>query len=260
MLFTDQLGCIVNITIYPNKIVSVVPSQTELLFNLGLGDEVIGITKFCVHPKQWHQTKTRVGGTKNIDLEKVKSLKPDLIIANKEENIQQQIEELKNTAPVWVSDVNNLASALDMIESVGNITNTAKPAQELIQNIQNAFSQIGGYAELIPCAYIIWNNPFMTVGGDTFISNMLKFAGFKNAFAHQKRYPTITMQDIINSGCKYLLLSSEPYPFKQQHITDLQKQLPHITIKLVDGEMFSWYGSRLLKAANYFKGFKSSAS
>src|SRR5438105_265149 len=123
-VFTDQLGNQLHIDQHPRRIVSLVPSQTELLFDLGLQEEVIGITKFCVHPYHWHQTKTRVGGTKDIKLEVIDQLKPDLVIANKEENTREQITSLQSLYPVWISDVNTLQDALEMIRSIGEITGT----------------------------------------------------------------------------------------------------------------------------------------
>src|ERR1700741_3198050 len=108
MHFIDQTGRKISIPQIPQRIISLVPSQTELLFDLGLDKEVVGITKFCVHPPEWFQTKTRVGGTKQLKIDLIKQLQPDLIIANKEENVKEQIEELEKHFPVWISDVNNL--------------------------------------------------------------------------------------------------------------------------------------------------------
>lgn len=250
---TDQLNRFVNISSSPTRIISLVPSQTELLHDLGLEKEVIGITKFCIHPKKWFHQKQRIGGTKNINVEKVIALQPDLIIANKEENTREQIEFLAERFPVWVSDVNNLDEAYAMIKSIGEITGKKEKAENLVKQIQTAFTQLQTPSTKIKTAYLIWKDPYMTAGSDTFIHDLMKRAGFENAFASEYRYPQITVDDLRNAGCQLLLLSSEPYPFKQKHIDELRQRLPHTKIILADGEMFSWHGSRLLRAPAYFQ-------
>jgi ABC-type Fe3+-hydroxamate transport system substrate-binding protein len=237
----------------PQKIVSLVPSQTELLSYFGLDDEVIGITKFCIHPQQWFAGKTRVGGTKNINLDLIKSLQTDLIIANIEENVKEQIEKLALDFNVLVTDVNNLHGALEMIEDVGKITCKLHEATELITLIKKNFLQLPSTKIKINTAYLIWKDPYMTIGGDTFINDMMQYCGLKNIFENQSRYPEITIDDLAKSNCELILLSSEPYPFKQKHIDELRQSLPGKKIILADGEIFSWYGSRLLLAPQYFK-------
>ncbi|MEP7145339.1 MAG: helical backbone metal receptor [Ferruginibacter sp.] len=239
----------------PRRIVSLVPSQTELLYFLGLEEETIAITKFCVHPAKWPGQKIIIGGTKNIHLEQVKNLHPDLIVANKEENTKEQVEELAKEYPVWVTNVNNLDDALQMIQDIGQLTNTALQAGKLVENITALFSALPIKNMAIPTAYLVWRNPFMTIGGDTFINDMLKRCGLQNIFAGRTRYPEITINELRDTGCSVLLLSSEPYPFNQKHIEELQAFLPGIKILLTDGEIFSWYGSRLLKAPGYFRKF-----
>ncbi len=250
---TDQLNRTIVLQNFPNRIISLVPSQTELLFDLGLQDEVAGITKFCIHPDEWFRTKTRVGGTKNLNPEKIKSLNPDLIIANKEENNSSQINELMNEFPVWVSDICNLTNALEMIRELSKIVNKKKNGEEIIEKINFDFNVLHSKnLKLIPTAYLIWKNPYMTVGGDTFISDMLQYAGFKNVFDKKNRYPQIDYDDLQKSNPDIIFLSSEPYPFEEKDLTEFKKNLPKTNVILVDGEMFSWYGSRLLKAASYF--------
>jgi ABC-type Fe3+-hydroxamate transport system substrate-binding protein len=237
----------------PKRIVSLVPSQTELLFDLGLEAETIGITKFCVHPQQWFKTKERVGGTKTIKIDKIHQLKPDLIIANKEENVKDQIEELAKDYPVWLTDVNNLPDALQMITDIGTITVKTEFATASINSISKGFKAMQKMEKPLKTAYLIWRKPYMTVGGDTFINDMLMQCGFENIFADKPRYPEINIEDLQIANCQLLLLSSEPYPFKQKHIDELSGHLPHTKIILADGEFFSWYGSRLQKAPQYFK-------
>lgn len=234
------------------KVVSLVPSITELLFTLGLNDEVTGLTKFCVHPRHWLQTRTIIGGTKNVYIEKVKALQPTLIIANKEENVKEQVEELAKAAKVLLTDVNNYDEALQMIAAVGAAVKRTNQANELISQIQVAFASPIA-TKVNTAAYLIWKDPYMTVGGDTFISNMMRRAGFENVFEKQLRYPQISIDEIKERNPQYVLLSSEPYPFRQKHAAELQRQLPNSKVILVNGEMFSWYGSRMLLAADYFR-------
>lgn len=237
----------------PKRIVSLVPSQTALLHTLGLEAETIGITKFCIHPAAWRKDKTIIGGTKSIHIDRVMALQPDLIIANKEENIKEQVEALAKHFPVWVTDVNNLEDAYQMIMGIGSLTHTQAAANKCVQEITQAFEILPQDAPKIPACYLIWKDPYMTIGGDTFISDMMNKAGWQNVCSHLSRYPTIDIEQIIQSKCEWILLSSEPYPFSQKHIQELSTQLPHCKILLVDGEIFSWYGSHLLQAPAYFQ-------
>jgi len=251
----------------PKRIISIVPSQTELLHYLGLEQETTGITKFCVHPKEWFHKKIRVGGTKTININLVRQLQPDLIIANKEENVREQVEELAKDHAVWLTDVNNLEDALEMIKDIGELTGKEKEASVLVNEINTRFHLLSAQQQTQNSqhdpagkprtAYLIWRDPYMTVGGDTFINDMLVKCGFINAFGDKERYPEINVAELKTQNCKLLLLSSEPYPFKQKHIDELSEQLPGCKIILVDGEMFSWYGSRLLLAPDYFNEFTS---
>lgn len=252
---TDQLGCTIELEHIPQRIVSLVPSQTELLSSLGLGNEVVGITKFCVHPPEWFRTKARVGGTKTVNIDKVLALKPDLVIANKEENIADQVMAIKEHYPVYTSDINDLNSAIEMIIQVGTLTARLPEAIELTSIITAKFALLQQFTIGKPTprtAYLIWKDPWMAAGGDTFINDLLSRSGFNNMLADQPRYPEVSLGHLKSSGCDLLLLSSEPYPFSEKHLAELQHALPSTTIMLVDGEMFSWYGARLVTAADYF--------
>ncbi len=256
--FTDMIGHKIDLGLFPPKrIISLVPSQTELLYDLGLEEEVVGITKFCIHPDEWFRTKTRVGGTKTLNIDTIKSLHPDLIIANKEENTKEQIELLTPHFPVWTSNINTLEDALIMIQAVGKICDKTINANALITNIEKQFQTITKATSLQTAAYLIWKSPWMTVGSDTFISDIMQRVGYCNVFADFERYPEITIEDLQNKNPQLVLLSSEPYPFKEKHIAYIQEHLPLSKVLLVDGEMFSWYGSRLQYAAEYFKSLQS---
>jgi ABC-type Fe3+-hydroxamate transport system substrate-binding protein len=232
------------------KIISLVPSQTELLFYLGLEEEVVGITKFCIHPPQWFQQKKRVGGTKNIHIDTIHTLQPDLVLANKEENNKQQIELVQQNYPVWVSDIQTLPNALHMIETIGTLVHREEEAFRLCEKILYEKEKFAIQTKQ-KALYLIWREPYMAAGADTFIQDMMSYAGFENCLT-QTRYPVLSIEEIKQLKPSIILLSSEPYPFKEKHILELQHHLPTCTICLVDGELFSWYGSRLLHSFSYF--------
>lgn len=255
-IFTDQLNREMEIPASPKRIISLVPSQTELLFDLGLNEEVIGITKFCVHPEEWFRIKTRIGGTKTVKVDMIASLQPDLIIANKEENVKEQLEQLEKIAPVWISDIQDIPGAFDMIQCIGTITGKETQATALINQIKKDFSTLekqNSSKKIFRSAYLIWKDPYMAAGGDTFINDMMQLAGWQNVLADKMRYPVVTAEELKAKNTELVLLSSEPFPFKQKHIDELQAELPDTKIILVDGEMFSWYGSRMKYAAGYIK-------
>lgn len=247
--FIDQLGRELVLKVKPRRIVSLVPSQTELLYELGLGDRVVGITKFCIHPEVWYQTKVRVGGTKSIHIERIKELNPDLILANKEENTKEDIALLEQIAPVWISDVNTFDDALNMIQSYGEILGCEDAAETQIAEITNAFSN-NPFSESHTALYLIWKEPDYCAGKGTFISSMMGKAGFVNV-CELPRYPEVGTFDMPHPA--FILLSSEPYPFKEKDRDDYLLRFPSAKILFVDGEMFSWYGSRMRLAAQYFK-------
>ena len=253
MVFRDQLNRSVSIPHPPKRIISLVPSQTELLFDLGLDEEVVGITKFCVRPPEMFRLKQRVGGTKNVKLDSIRKLQPDLILANKEENDREQIETLATEFPVWISDIKTLEDALEMIRSVGQLIDKEVAAKVMVASIQEDFQKLSK-AQLapLPAAYFIWREPYMVAGRDTFIHHLMERAGFKNIFGHMERYPIVELEQLPQYDLKALLLPSEPFPFKEKHTGDFTSVCPQAAIRLVDGELFSWYGSRLLHAASYF--------
>ena len=249
---TDQMGRRVAVPFPPQRIVSLVPSQTELLFELGLENKVVGVTKFCIHPERARSQNTVIGGTKNFDFKKIAALKPDLIIGNKEENFQSGIEQLATIYPVWLSDICALPAAVDMICRVGFITGARDEAAALATEIQASFAALAVDGPLVPAAYFIWRKPYMVAATGTFIDDLLRRAGFANVFATQNRYPEITAGQLAAAAPQRILLSSEPYPFGEKHVAEFQAICPDAIIEIVDGELFSWYGSRLLKSAAYF--------
>ena len=254
--FVDQMNTTIRLSGVPRRIVSLVPSQTELLFSLGLEERVVGITKFCIHPDDWFRSKKRVGGTKDADFEKIRALNPDLIIGNKEENDKSNIEELSSIAPIWMSDIFQLDDSLDMIHKIGEMVGASEKAHHLIASIRSEFKSLEEVVQIRsserePSAlYLIWKDPYLAAGKNTFIDDLLSRCGFVN-FTKEERYPEVILNS--KSSPDFVFLSSEPYPFKEKHIRQIQEIYPTATIKLVDGEMFSWYGSRLLLAPAYFR-------
>jgi ABC-type Fe3+-hydroxamate transport system substrate-binding protein len=224
------------------------------LFDLGLGEQVVGVTKFCVHPAQARQQATIIGGTKDFHFDRIAELKPDLIIGNKEENFQEGIEQLAARYPVWMSDISTLEEALDMIRRVGLITGRKERAEALAQQIQTSFTNLACQPQgLVPAVYFIWRKPYMVAAGGTYINEMLQAAGFQNVFGHLSRYPEINSEQLAAANPQQILLSSEPYPFGEKHLAEFQAICPAAQVRIVDGELFSWYGSRLLKSADYFR-------
>lgn len=250
----DQMNNVIRLVSKPKRIISLVPSQTELLFDLGLEEEVVGITKFCIYPQEWFKTKKRVGGTKNADLKKIKDLQPDLIIGNKEENEKQNITDIAENFPVWMSDIFNLQDAKMMIQSIGELVEKQEKTKEVLTKIELEFQKLdhfllnNHYFQGKSVAYFIWREPYILAGKNTFIDYIINYLGFKN-YTSTERYPNLEKQ-VIDPD--FIFLSSEPYPFKEKHIQELQGQFPVSKIILVDGEMFSWYGSRLMYAPQYF--------
>lgn len=247
-----MVGREMEINFPPRRIVSLVPSQTELLYDLGLDEAVVGITKFCVHPESWFRSKKRIGGTKQVHYEEIMALQPDLILANKEENTQEIVDKLSEQFPVWVSNITSLEDSLEMIRQVGQITGTEEKATVIANEIQLRFNAVIKAPKPLSVAYFIWRKPWMSVGADTFISHMISAIGWENVFAAKTRYPEISFEELAGANPDLVLLSSEPYPFKEKHIAEIQAVVPHAKILLVDGEMFSWYGCRLLYAPAYF--------
>lgn len=258
--YTDQTGRKIILNKSPERIVSLVPSVTELLYDLGLDGRVVGITKFCVHPELWFRNITKVGGTKNPVLEKIRSLNPDLIIANKEENRKEDVDALAGDFPVWVSDVRNTTQALQMISDIGNLTQCHEKAAEITHSIRESLVPSSDWPAR-KTIYLIWWNPMMAVSSDTFIHDMMRCAGFENLTASSPdRYPILSESQIKDLDPDLILASSEPFPFKDEHLRILRDLVPRAQILPVDGEIFSWYGSRMLKAPAYFNWLRRELS
>lgn len=256
-IFKDQIGVSHAFESSPKRIVSLVPSQTELLYDLGLEERIIGITKFCVHPSHFKSTKKIVGGTKKVHFDKIRLLQPDIIICNKEENTEEMVSELRQICAVWVTDIITIEDNFRMISDFGQIFNCSPEAQNWNDKLAFALSDFESFIKEAPIkkvAYFIWKDPYMVAGSNNFINELLKLNHFQNIYDTKGRYPEIDLKKIrLEGDPDLLLLSSEPYPFKDEDALEIGSYTHHAKTVFVDGEMFSWYGSRLLKAFDYFK-------
>ena len=253
-IYIDMMGYPVEVRSRPERIISLVPSLSLLLSDFGLGKRLVGVTKFCVHPSELRQSATVIGGTKTLHMDRIDALEPDLIIANKEENNKDDIERLQMKYPVWVSDIGNADQAIDATRMLGEIVAAGEDGrlilQQIIENRKDYLTMSEAKEDSV--AYIIWRNPWMAAGAGTFIDAMLKEAGFRNAFEDHSRYPVFELHTLKELGTDRIFLSSEPFPFKESHKQEFLEWVPKEKIHLVDGEMFSWYGSRMTDAYPYF--------
>lgn len=252
-MIQDQLGRKLNIETAPQRVVSLVPSLTELICDLGLQPALVGVTKFCVHPSDVKESAQIIGGTKNPNIEKILALKPDLIIANKEENRPEDIAVLEKYCAVYVSDIQSISDSLEMVTAMGEVFERVEEAKQVRFNLERVISQIGNHTMAktpITALYLIWQKPYMAAGTDTYISKILELFGIENAANRlgekSTRYPEMSPSEIVDINPDMILLSSEPYPFKSEHCASIAKIFNKKTI-LVDGELFSWYGTRLIK-------------
>ncbi|MDT0644460.1 helical backbone metal receptor [Zunongwangia sp. F363] len=259
MEITDQLGRKFELPEIPKRVVSLVPSQTELLVDLDLEKKLVGITKFCVHPKDLRKRKKVVGGTKSVHLDKIEALHPNLILCNKEENTEEMVLELEKIAPVHVSDISKMEDAFQIIQQYGKILCCENKAEKIIAGVKSKKSllekKLSGRKKL-KVAYFIWKKPLMVAGTDTFINALLELNGFKNVYTG--RYPETNLQELQELKPDLVFLSSEPFPFKEKDKKIFKDTKAKII--LVDGEFFSWYGSRLLDAMDYFMHLQDHAS
>lgn len=257
MMYTDQLGRTIKVPETPVRIVSLVPSQTELLVELGLSNVIVGVTKFCVHPDTIRKEKKVVGGTKNIHLDKIRELNPDIILCNKEENTKEIVEALQEEYCVHVSNISTIEESLELIVQYGEIFKKIDSANTLIVKIRSELQHFLEFLKDKPkkkVAYFIWRKPWMVAGNGTFIHHLLQINGFINIYGSQERYPEISDEELTKlKNLDLILLSSEPFPFSQNHKNEIAKIVPDSKVILVDGEYFSWYGSRLADAFAYFK-------
>jgi len=251
---TDARGVTIRLDHAPQRIVSLVPSQTELLAYLDLEEQVVGVTRFCERPEHWRSEKTIVGGTKEVDVDVVQELQPDLILANHEENTAEDVAALEDLAATFVTEVRTVEDALQMIRTVGTLTETSDQTSTLVGQIISRFDNLPEFAPL-QAVYFIWRDPYMTVGGDTFIHDIMRWGGFENVYGTETRYPEVALDELDDDAIDVVLCSTEPFPFHQKDsfTADIEDALPNTQIEIVDGQPFSWYGPRLLDTPAYLK-------
>lgn len=240
----------------PRRIISLVPSLTELLYYLGLGKYIIGITRFCVLPEMKIPKPIIIGGTKNPNIDRIRQLNPDFIIASKEENRYSDIQEMHEDTSVWVTDIATIDDNIEVVKSLLAQFNIKPDYNNIVKEFKNLYTPKTSFASK-RILYLIWKDPYMTVGGDTFIHEMIEHAGFESVSSSFERYPVLSKEEIIALHPDYIFLSTEPYPFKQHHIQEFATIFPKTKIILVDGQMFSWYGIRPLFAKEYFVTLES---
>lgn len=248
----DHLGRKITLLQPPQRIISLCPSQTSTLYALGIGERVVGRTRFCIHPKPEVDMAIQVGGTKEVKMDRIRMLKPDLIIGEKEENTKEMIAELEKKFPVFVTDVRDHNSARKMILDLGILTSSESEAKSIVAQVDASMAQIEELKPKQTCLYFIWKDPWMVAGADTFIDSMLEKCGFVNlGKSLSGRYPMLEKKDLLPENPSVVLLSSEPYPFKSTHLAEIRSIFPNSVIKIVDGEAFSWYGSNMVGVEKY---------
>ena len=230
-----------------NRIISLVPSLTELVLDLGIGNRLVGRTRFCIHPEELVNDIPIIGGTKNPNLEKILELEPDYIIANHEENRKEDVQILQDHTKVNITEIDTINDALNAICELGGDLELASNAQKLVDEITILLSKSSKYPPL-KTAYFIWKGPWMVAARGTYIDSVMQHYNLENIFSDQQRYPQVSLNELQDRDPKLILLSSEPFPFKQKHIEEIQEVCPDSKIELINGEWFSWYGSGMLEA------------
>lgn len=244
------------------RIVSLVPSITELLFDLGLESQIVGRTTFCVHPTGRVDKVKRVGGTKKVKLDTLRGLYPTHVIVNIDENTRALVDEIAHFVPhIIVTHPIEPRDNLNLFRLLGGIFDRAQTARRLCRDFELAYNILVDSARHLPTRrvlYLIWKSPWMTVSKPTYISRMLSLVHWETvAHVPETRYPEVTFSDDLFATTDIMLFSSEPYPFKQKHVEAFRHMFPAVnrTLSLIDGEMISWYGSRAIPGLKYLSAF-----
>jgi ABC-type Fe3+-hydroxamate transport system substrate-binding protein len=240
------------------RIVSLIPSITEILFAIGAGERVVGCTIYCTEPAEGVATKTRVGGEKNPKLELIRDLGADLVIANVEENVREHVETLRAWGiAVHVTYPRTVAEGIRLVGELGDLLEAGPRAREIETALRARYDEVraaaaGRRPRRVFCP--IWRRPYMTINRDTYVHDMLAVAGGENVFASAaKRYPEVTLEEVAAAAPEVVLLPDEPYRFRAVHRGDFAAypDLPAVRdgrLPLVDGKLLSWYGPRIAEA------------
>ena len=258
MALTDASGFTLDPAQPPRRIVSLIPSITETLCALGLANALVGITVYCVAPREVVRGKTRIGGEKNPDLDAIRALQPDLVVANIEENVREHVETLRGWGiPVWVTYPRTVAEGLAMIRELGQVTGTGPRAEAILADLEPLYARVRAASARrrpVPVFYPIWREPWMTISADTYIHDLLSVCGAVNVFADRPtRYPTVTLAEVAARRPEVIVLPDEPFRFRRSHLDDFAPfaDVPAVRarrIHLVDGKPFSWHGPRVGEA------------
>jgi ABC-type Fe3+-hydroxamate transport system substrate-binding protein len=257
-VIADASGVVVTLPAPPRRIVSLIPSITEILFAIGAGDRVVGCTIYCTQPPEGVATKTRVGGEKNPRLEVIRDLGADLVIANVEENVREHVEILRGWGiPVHVTYPRTVSDGIRLVGELGELLDAGPRARDMEAALRAQYDQVRGAAAGRPPRRVfcpIWRRPYMTINRDTYIHDMLCVCGARNVFADRpERYPTVTLQEVAAARPAVIMLPDEPFRFRRAHLADFASyvEVPAVRdgrIRLVDGKPFSWYGPRIAEA------------
>lgn len=257
---TDATGEVMDFEQPARRIVSLVPSTTETAFALGAGERLVGVTRFCVRPAEALQRCSTVGGTKSPRLESIRELEPDLVLANQEENRREDVAALRRFTQVYVAFPRDVSSAIEEIDALGNLLGCTEAARSISTELRAALKRLREQARehpLFSFLYLIWRNPYMAAGRGTFISAFLNEIGGENAAdVRQERYPELTVDDIRGLHPDVVLFGSEPFPFREEHVTELHERLGaeqdrRPACYLVDGQALSWHGVRMREGIPY---------
>ena len=239
------------------RIVCLVPSITELLFDLGLGEQVVGRTGFCVHPADQVKRVPKCGGTKDVKLDAVRELAPTHVIVNIDENTRETFDALRAFVPhVVVTHPNAPQDNLRLYALLGGVFGRQQAAKQLADRLQAELDEIAALPALPPrrTLYLIWREPWMSISPDTYISRTLALVNWQTVpTTPQPRYPALDTEALAELDPELVLLSSEPYPFRDKHLDELRGLLPTADVRLIDGEMTSWYGSRSIRGLAYLR-------
>lgn len=243
------------------RIVSLVPSLTELLVDLGLGGQLVGRTGFCVHPRAVVRRLPKIGGTKGFSIDRLRALAPTHVIVNIDENRRDEVSALDAFVPhVIVTHPLTVGDNLELYRLLGGVFDREAQASALAAGLEREWTALRAQSERLPrqsVLYLIWQEPWLGVARDTYISHVLAAAGWDSLpSASALRYPPVDLPQLA-AQAHLVLLSSEPYPFRERHRRLLGEQLPGVRVALIDGEMVSWYGSRAIRGLAYLRQLRT---
>lgn len=264
MSYVDALGRTLEVKSPPRRIVSLVPSLTEALFVLGVGEAVVGVSDFCVEPREAVAAKTKVGGTKALDVARVLSLRPDLVVASAEENRREDIRALVQAGlPVFVTLPTTVAGAIDLLEQLAGMTGAVEAGARVVAEARETLAGVEAANEgrqPVRTFCPIWRNPWMTIGPDTYMHDFVTVCGGDNVFGlRHERYPRVQLSEMAERDPEVVLLPDEPYRFEFKHVSEISafREVSAVRdgrIYLLEGKHLCWYGPRIAGSLRYVSG------